>query len=136
MRHRRKGPKLNRTSAHRKSMGSNLAVALLTHGRIQTTAPKAKLARSVAEKAITLAKRGDLHARRQAITLLRNKDVTYRLFDEIGPAYADVDGGYTRTLKLGPRAGDNAPMVLLELTAAAAVPAAAAAEGDEESEDS
>ena len=132
MRHRRKGPKLNRSSAHRKAMGANLAVALLTHGRIQTTAPKARLARSVAEKAITLAKRGDLHARRQAIALLRNKDVTYRLFDEIGPAYDGVDGGYTRTLKLGPRQGDNAHMVLLELTAAAAVPADTSDEDPEE----
>lgn len=134
MRHRRKGPKLNRSSSHRKSMGANLAVALLTHGRIQTTAPKAKLARGVAEKAITLAKRGDLHARRQAITLLRNKEVTYRLFEEVGPAYEGIDGGYTRTLKLGPRQGDNAPMVLLELTAAAAVPATP--DEDEESDDS
>jgi large subunit ribosomal protein L17 len=116
VRHQRSGPKLNRTSSHRKSMGANLATALLTHGRIQTTAPKARLARSVAEKAITLGKQDTLHARRQAIALLRNKDVTYRLFNEIAPAFQDVNGGYTRTLKLGPRQGDAAEMVLLELT--------------------
>jgi len=97
-------------------MGANLATALLTHGRIQTTAPKARLARSVAERAITLGKQDTLHARRQAIALLRNKQVTYRLFDEIAPAFKDVNGGYTRVLKLGPRQGDAAEMVLLELT--------------------
>ena len=116
MRHRRHGPKLSRSSAHRQAMAANLATALLTHGRIQTTAPKARLARGVAEKAITLAKENTLHARRQAIALLRNKEVTYRLFDTIGPAFADVQGGYTRTLKLGPRQGDAAEMVLLELS--------------------
>jgi large subunit ribosomal protein L17 len=116
MRHRRQGPKLNRSSSHRQSMAANLATALLTHGRIQTTAPKAKLARGVAEKAITLAKENTLHSRRQAISLLRNKEVTYRLFDVIGPAFQDVQGGYTRTLKLGPRQGDAAEMVLLELS--------------------
>lgn len=116
MRHRNAGPKLNRSSSHRASMGANLATALLTHGRIQTTAPKARLARGIAEKAITLAKQNTLHSRRQAIALLRNKDVTYHLFDVIGPAFADVQGGYTRTLKLGPRQGDAAPMVLLELS--------------------
>lgn len=116
MRHRRQGPKLNRSSAHRDAMAANLATALLTHGRIQTTAPKAKLARGVAEKAITLAKQNTLHSRRQAIALLRNKDVTYRLFDVIAPAFQDVQGGYTRILKLGPRQGDAAEMVLLELS--------------------
>ena len=116
MRHRNAGPKLNRSSSHRASMGANLATALLTHGRIQTTAPKAKLARGIAEKAITLAKQNTLHSRRQAVALLRNKDITYHLFDVVGPAFADVQGGYTRTLKLGPRQGDAAPMVLLELS--------------------
>jgi large subunit ribosomal protein L17 len=124
VRHRNQGPKLNRSSAHRKALGANLATALLTHGRIQTTAPKARLARGVAEKAITLAKEGSLHSRRQAISLLRNKDVTYRLFDVIGPAFSDVQGGYTRVLKLGPRQGDAADMVLLELTREIGVPAA------------
>lgn len=124
MRHRNQGPKLNRTTAHRKAMGANLATALLTHGRIQTTAPKARLARGIAEQAITLAKKDTLHARRQAIALLRNKDVTYRLFDVIGPAFSDVQGGYTRTLKLGPRQGDAAEMVLLELSVEVEAPAA------------
>ena len=124
MRHRNQGPKLNRTSAHRKAMGANLATALLTHGRIQTTAPKAVLARSIAEQAITPAKENTLHARRQAIALLRNKDVTYHLFDVIGPAFRDVQGGYTRVLKLGPRQGDAAPMVLLELSREVDLPAA------------
>jgi len=124
VRHRNQGPKLNRSSSHRKALGANLATALLTHGRIQTTAPKARLARGVAEKAITLAKEGSLHSRRQAIALLRNKDVTYRLFDVIGPAFSDVQGGYTRVLKLGPRQGDAADMVLLELTREIEVPAA------------
>ena len=116
MRHRRQGPKLNRSSAHRKSMAANLATALLEHGRIQTTAPKARLARVVAEKAITLGKDGSLHARRQAISLLRNKPISYRLFNEIAPVFKDVPGGYTRVIKLGPRQGDAAPMVLLELS--------------------
>jgi len=124
VRHQRSGPKLNRSSSHRRSMGANLATALLTQGRIQTTAPKARLARSVAEKAITLGKTDTLHARRQAIALLRNKEVTYRLFNEIAPAFADVNGGYTRTLKLGPRQGDAAEMVLLELTREPATSAA------------
>lgn len=106
-------------------MASNLATALLTHGRIQTTEAKARLARPIAEKAITLAKEGSLHSRRQAITLLNNKPITYRLFDEIAPAFKDVQGGYTRVLKLGPRPGDAAPMVLLELSVAVEAPAAA-----------
>ena len=126
MRHRNQGPKLNRSPAHRKSMGANLATALLTHGRIQTTAPKARWPAGIAEKAITLAKENTLHSRRQAIALLRNKDVTYRLFDVIGPAFSDVQGGYTRTLKLGPRQGDAAPMVLLELSKDVGAPAARA----------
>lgn len=116
MRHRRQGPKLSRTSAHRTALGANLASALLEHGRIQTTEAKAKLARSVAERAITLGKDGSLHARRQAIALLRNKPVSYRLFNDIAPVFQDVPGGYTRITKLGPRPGDAAPMVVLELT--------------------
>jgi large subunit ribosomal protein L17 len=97
-------------------MGANLATALLTHGRIQTTEAKARLARRVAERAITLGKANTLHARRQAIVLLRNKPITYRLFDEIAPAFSDVQGGYTRVSKIGPRQGDGAEMVLLELS--------------------
>ena len=116
MRHRRQGPKLNRSSAHRTSMGANLATALLTHGRIQTTEAKARLGRRVAERAITLGKANTLHARRQAITLLRNKAITYRLFNEVAPVFADVPGGYTRVTKIGPRQGDGAQIVLLELS--------------------
>jgi large subunit ribosomal protein L17 len=116
MRHRKSGPKLNRDSAHRSAMAANMAVALLEHGRIQTTETKAKLARQTAERAITLGKQGTLHARRQAISLLRNKPITYRLFDDIAPVFKDVPGGYTRVTKLGPRQGDAAPMVLLELS--------------------
>jgi large subunit ribosomal protein L17 len=116
VRHRRQGPKLNRSSAHRKSTVANLATALLTHGRIQTTEPKARAARRVAEKAITLGKQDTLHARRQAIALLQNKEVTYRLFDTVAPVFKDVPGGYTRVLRLGPRQGDGAEMVLLELS--------------------
>jgi large subunit ribosomal protein L17 len=127
MRHRRQGLKLNRSNTHRTSMAANLAAALIEHGRIQTTEAKARLARSVAEKAITLAKDGSLHARRQAITLLRNKPVSYRLFNEVGPVFKDVPGGYTRITKLGPRQGDAAPMVLLELSREVPVAATAAA---------
>jgi len=123
VRHRNSGPKLNRSPSHRSAMAANLATALLTHGRIQTTAPKARLARGIAEKAITLAKQNTLHSRRQAIRLLRNKEITYHLFDVIGPAFSDVQGGYTRVLKLGPRQGDAAPMVLLELSKDVEVPA-------------
>ena len=116
MRHRRQGPKLNRDSAHRKALAANLATALFEHGRIETTAAKARLARGTAERAITLGKQGTLHSRRQAISLLRNKPITYRLFDQIAPAFAEVQGGYTRVLKLGQRPGDGSEMVLLELT--------------------
>jgi large subunit ribosomal protein L17 len=116
VRHRRQGPKLNRSSPHRISMGANLATALLTHGRIQTTEAKARLGRRVAERAITLGKANTLHARRQAITLLRNKAITYRLFNEVAPVFADVPGGYTRVTKIGPRQGDGAQIVLLELS--------------------
>lgn len=116
MRHRRQGPKLNRSPSHRKALAANLATALLTHGRIETTAAKARLARGTAEKAITLGKQNTLHSRRQAIALLRNKPITYELFDRIAPAFAEVNGGYTRVLKLGQRPGDGSEMVLLELT--------------------
>mgnify|MGYP002636372978 CR=1 FL=1 len=116
MRHRKSGPKLNRSPSHRSAMAANMAVALLEHGRIQTTEVKAKVARQTAERAITLGKQGTLHARRQAIALLRNKPITYRLFDDIAPVFKDIPGGYTRVIKLGPRQGDAAPMVLLELS--------------------
>lgn len=107
--------KLGRTSAHRKAMLRNLVTDLLREGRITTTDTRAKEARRQAEKMITLAKRGGLHARRQALAYVYDETVVTKLFDEIAPKYADRQGGYTRILKLGPRQGDNAEMVFLEL---------------------
>ena len=107
--------KLGRNSAHRKSMLSNLVTDLFREERITTTDTRAKEARREAEKLITLAKRGDLHARRQALSYIFDESVVTKLFEEIGPRYADRNGGYTRILKLGPRRGDNAEMVFLEL---------------------
>ena len=107
--------KLRRPSAHRKSMLRNLVTDLFREGRIQTTDCRAKEARREAEKLITLAKRGDLHARRQVLSYLFDETVVTKLFDEIAPKYADRNGGYTRILKLGPRQGDNAEVVFLEL---------------------
>ena len=107
--------KLGRDSAHRKAMLRNLVTDLLREGRIQTTEFRAKEARRQAEKMITLAKRGDLHARRQVLAYVFDEDVVSKLFDEIAPKYADRNGGYTRILKLGPRQGDNAEVVFLEL---------------------
>jgi large subunit ribosomal protein L17 len=107
--------KLGRPTAHRKSMLRNLVTDLLKEGRITTTDKRAKEARKIAEKMITLGKRGDLHARRQAMACIYSEDVVKKLFDEIGPKYADRNGGYTRILKLGPRQGDSAEMVFLEL---------------------
>lgn len=107
--------KLGRASAHRKAMLRNLVTDLLRSGRISTTDHRAKEAGRVAEKMITLAKRGDLHARRQVLAYVYDEDVVTKLFEEIGPKYADRNGGYTRILKLGPRQGDNAEMVFLEL---------------------
>jgi large subunit ribosomal protein L17 len=115
MRHQRSGKKLGRDSAHRKALYSNLTGALIEHGRIQTTEAKAKAVKPFAEKMITLGKRGDLHARRQALAALRSNDVVHRLFDEVGPRFTDRPGGYTRIIKLGPRPGDAADMVYLEL---------------------
>ncbi|MCP4572951.1 MAG: 50S ribosomal protein L17 [bacterium] len=115
MRHNVSGRKLNRTTAHRKALYRNLVTALIKHERIETTVPKAKEARSLAEKLITFAKRGDLHARRQAARKINEPAVLQKLFDEIGPRYADRPGGYTRILRLGARRGDNAELALLEL---------------------
>jgi large subunit ribosomal protein L17 len=114
MRHQRSGKKLGRTSAHRKALYSNLAGALIEHGRIETTEAKAKAVKPLAEKMITLGKRGDLHARRQALASLRSNDVVHRLFADVAPRFADRAGGYTRIVKLGPRQGDAADMVYLE----------------------
>jgi large subunit ribosomal protein L17 len=115
MRHRRAGKKLGRDSAHRKALYSNLAGALIEHGRIKTTEAKAKAVKPFAEQMITLGKRGDLHARRLALAELRSQFVVHQLFSEVAPRFADRPGGYTRIVKLGPRLGDAAEMVYLEL---------------------
>ena len=115
MRHARAGKKLGRDSAHRKALYSNLAGALLEHGRIQTTEAKAKAVKPFAEKMITLGKRGDLSARRKALSELRSPDVVSHLFSEDAPRFAERPGGYTRIVKLGQRQGDAAEMVYLEL---------------------
>ena len=107
--------KLGRTSAHRKMMLRNLVTDLLKYGKLETTLMRAKETRRIAEKMITLGKRGDLHARRQAAAYLLDEDVVKKLFDEIGPKYADRNGGYTRILKMGPRPGDIAEVVWVEL---------------------
>ena len=115
MRHRRAGKKLGRDSAHRKALYSSLAGALIEHGRIKTTVAKAKAVKPFAEQMITLGKRGDLHARRLALAELRSQDVVHQLFADVAPRFADRPGGYTRIVKLGPRLGDAAEMVYLEL---------------------
>ncbi|MEL6504563.1 MAG: 50S ribosomal protein L17 [Pseudomonadota bacterium] len=115
MRHRKQGRKLNRTHSHRKAMFKNMAVALLTHEQIVTTLPKAKELRSVVDKLITLGKRGDLHARRQAASQLQDKETVQKLFSVLGERYKERPGGYTRVLKAGFRYGDNAPMAVIEL---------------------
>jgi large subunit ribosomal protein L17 len=115
MRHRRAGKKLGRDAAHRRALYANLAGALIEHGRIQTTEAKAKAVKPLAEQMITLARRGDLAARRQAIAELRSQDIVHKLFAEVAPRFADRPGGYSRIVKLGPRPGDAAEMVYLEL---------------------
>ena len=115
MRHQRSGKKLGRDSAHRKALYSNLAGALIEHGRIKTTLAKAKAVKPIAEQMITLGRRGDLHARRQALAYLHSNDVVTMLFSEVAPRFTDRPGGYSRIVKLGPRWGDAAEMVYLEL---------------------
>lgn len=115
MRHRKSGRKLNRTASHRKAMLRNMVTSLLEHERIVTTVPKAKETRRMTDKMITLGKRGDLHARRQALTYIRSKDIVNKLFDEISGQYADRQGGYTRIIRTGNRYGDAAPMAIVEL---------------------
>jgi large subunit ribosomal protein L17 len=110
-----KGPRLGGSPAHERLMLANLATSLFEHGRITTTEAKAKRLRPLAEKLVTFAKRGDLHARRQVMTTIRDKDVVHTLFAEIGPRFASRPGGYTRITKVGPRKGDNAPMAVIEL---------------------
>jgi large subunit ribosomal protein L17 len=126
MRHQRSGKKLGRDSAHRKALYSNLAGALIEHGRIQTTEAKAKAVKPFAEKMITLGKRGDLHARRQALAALRSNTIVHMLFADIAPRFAERPGGYTRIVRLGQRQGDAAEMVYLELVDFEPVPSALA----------
>jgi large subunit ribosomal protein L17 len=110
-----KGPRLGGSSAHQRHILANLATALFEHGKITTTEAKARRLRPFAERLITFAKRGDLHARRQVLTVVTNKDVVHSLFAEIGPSFAARDGGYTRITKVNPRKGDNAAMAVIEL---------------------
>ncbi|HBU56611.1 MAG TPA: 50S ribosomal protein L17 [Gemmatimonadetes bacterium] len=115
MRHRKKGRQLSRTRSHRKATLRNLATSLFRHERIETTTAKAKELRPFAERLITLARRGDVHARRLAATKIQDREVLGKLFDEIAPRYLERPGGYTRVLKLGNRKGDAAEMSLIEL---------------------
>ena len=115
MRHRRAGKKLGRNPGHRKAVLRNLVTSLFRHGEISTTHAKAKVLRPIAEKMITLAKRGDLHARRQALSYMRDKSVTHKLFDQMGGRFSDRQGGYVRILKTGHRIGDNAALAIVQL---------------------
>ena len=115
MRHHRRGRKLGRDAAHRKALYANLAASLIEHGRIRTTEAKAKEVRPIVEELITLGKRGDVAAHRQAVAFLRSKPIAHELFAEVAPRFADRPGGYSRIVKLGPRQGDAAEMVYLEL---------------------
>ena len=110
-----KGSRLGGSAAHERLMLANMATSLFEHDRITTTEAKAKRLRPLAEKLITFAKRGDLHARRQVMAVIRDKDVVHKLFAEIGPKFAERPGGYTRIIKTNPRKGDNAPMAVIEL---------------------
>ncbi|GGF80012.1 MULTISPECIES: 50S ribosomal protein L17 [Rhizobium] len=136
MRHAKAGRKLNRTASHRKAMFTNMAASLITHEQIVTTLPKAKEIRPIVEKLVTLGKRGDLHARRQAISQVQDQDAVKKLFDVIASRYATRNGGYLRIMKAGYRQGDNAPLAVIEfverdVTAkGAADKARAAAEAD------
>lgn len=114
MRHGNSGRKLNRTSSHRKAMFANMAASLINHEQIVTTLPKAKEMRPIMDKLVTLAKRGDLHARRQAIAQIRDEAMVKKLFATIGPRFAERAGGYTRVMRAGFRYGDNAPMAVIE----------------------
>lgn len=114
MRHRKSGRKFSRTSSHRKAMFANMAASLIKHEQIKTTLPKAKDLRPIVEKLITLGKRGDLHARRQALAVLSEKAIVDKLFSTLAERYAERSGGYTRVLKAGFRTGDAAPMAIIE----------------------
>jgi large subunit ribosomal protein L17 len=125
-----KGPRLGGGPAHERLLLANLATSLFEHGRITTTQAKAKRLRPLAERLITFAKRGDLHARRQVHTVVRDKQVVHHLFADIGPRFAERPGGYTRIIKVGPRKGDNAPMAIIELVEALTVAQAAVGEAE------
>jgi large subunit ribosomal protein L17 len=125
-----KGPRLGGSPSHERLMLANLATSLFEHGRITTTEAKAKRLRPFAEKLVTFAKRGDLHARRQVMTVIRDKDVVHTLFAEIGPRYENRPGGYTRITKVGSRKGDNAPMAVIELVEALTVAQQAVGEAE------
>ena len=116
MRHQKTGRKLGRTSSHRLATMRNMVSSLIEHGRIKTTDIKAKELRIVADKIVTLGKKGDLHARRRAMRTLRGKTIAKKLFDEVAPRFADVNGGYTRIIKFGRRPGDNAMMSFIEFS--------------------
>jgi large subunit ribosomal protein L17 len=115
VRHRKKGRKLNRTASHRKAMFANMAAALIKHEQIVTTLPKAKEMKRIIDKLITLGKRGDLHARRQAFSRIRDEAMVKKLFDVLGKRYKERPGGYSRVLKAGFRFGDSAPRAVIEL---------------------
>jgi large subunit ribosomal protein L17 len=125
-----KGPRLGGSPSHERLMLANLATSLFEHGRITTTEAKAKRLRPYAEKLVTFAKRGDLHARRQVMTVIRDKDVVHHLFADIGPRYENRTGGYTRITKVGNRKGDNAPMAVIELVEALTVAQQAVGEAE------
>ena len=125
-----KGPRLGGGPAHERLMLANLATALFQHGRITTTETKARRLRPYAERLVTFGRRGDLHARRQVLKVLRDKEVVHTLFAEIGPRYASRPGGYTRITKIGPRKGDNAPMAVIELVEGLTVAQSAVGEAE------
>ena len=129
MRHAKHGGKLSRTGAHRKAMLRNLVTSLLEHGRIETTDAKAKELRRIADRMITLGKRGDLHARRQALSVIRNRETTAKLFDQLADRFRERPGGYTRVLKTRRRVGDAAPMSIVELVEAMEKPEPVAEKG-------
>lgn len=128
MRHRKHSNTLGLPTGHRRAVLANLATALLTHGKIETTQAKARAVRPYVEKLITLGKAGDLHSRRQALSKLRQRPIVDRLFNDVAPAFADRSGGYTRIIKTRFRAGDAAPMAIIELVAAVESKAAKSAE--------
>jgi large subunit ribosomal protein L17 len=115
MRHLKKGRSLGRKSSHRKALLCNLAVSILTNGRVRTTEAKAKEVRGLVDRIITWGKRGDVHARRLAVRQVRSRTIVKKVFDELAPRYRDRPGGYTRIMKIGFRHGDNAPEVIMEL---------------------